>query len=164
MVEDQHCRVTLADRNKNTTLHHAAFGGRWENVKFLIGKGYLKPNCKGWKGKTPLHSACRGGKYSIVSHLIYKCSVPVSEQDDDGNTPLHSAVKHGDKAVVGLLVTADCELEVVNKNNKSAVDIANENGHVHIVKYLKDSIKLQNSKFNNVINSCHYTCRSYSLR
>ena len=155
MVEDQHCRVTYADKNKNTTLHHAAFGGRLENVEFLIDKGYLKPNCKGWKGKTPLHSACRGGKYNIVYHLIHKCSVPVSDQDDDGNTPLHSAVKHGDRAVVGLLVTADCELEVVNKNNKNPVDIAHENGHLHIVKYLKDSIKLQNSKCNNVINSCH---------
>ena len=64
-------------------------------------------------------------------------------------------MKHGDRAVVGLLVTADCELEVVNKNNKYPVDIADENGHVHIVKYLKDSIKLQNSKCNNAINSCH---------
>ena len=109
MVEDQHCLVTYADKNKNTTLHYAAFGGRLENVDFIIDKGYLKPNCKGWKGKTPLHSACRGGKHSIVSHLIHKCSVPVSDQDDDGNTPLHSAVKHGDRAVVGLLVTADCE-------------------------------------------------------
>ena len=162
MLEKQHCHVTHADKNKNTTVHHAAFGGRLENVKFLIDKG--KPNCKGWKRKTPLHSACRGGKYSIVYHLIHKCSVPVSDQDDDGNTPLHSAVKHGDRAFVGLLVTADCEIEVVNKNNKSAVDIAHENGHVHIVKYLKDSIKLQNSKCNNVINLCHDTVLSYSLR
>ena len=155
MLEKQFCHVTHADKNKNTTLHHAAFGGKLENVEFLIDKGYLKPNCKGWKGKRPLHSACRGGKYSIVYHLIHKCSVPVSEQDDDGNTPLHSAVKHGDRAVVGLLVIADCELEVFNKNKKIAVDIAHENGHVHIVKYLKDCIKLQNSKCNNAINPCH---------
>ena len=146
MIEDQHCRVTYADKNKNTTLHHAAFGGKLENVEFLIDKGYLKPNCKGWKGKTPLHSACRGGKYSIVSHLIHKCSVPVSEQDDDGNTPLHSAVKHGHRAVVGLLVTADCEISIVNKDGKSPVSVADEKGYAHIVKYLNDSMKLRNSK------------------
>ena len=162
MVEDQHCLVTYADKNKNTTLHHAAFGGRLENVKFLIDKGYLKPNCKGWKGKRPLHSACRGGKYSIAYHLIHKCSVPVSEQDDEGNTPLHSAVRSGDRAVVGLLVTADCE---INKNEKSPVSMSREKGYAHIVKYLNNSMKFRNSKceiYQLKVGVCH-TCTTLVL-
>ena len=148
MVEDRKCKVTFPDENRQTMLHHAAYGGQMENVKFLIEKKYVKADCKGWKGKTPLHSACRGGKYDVVEYLILECGVdPSSCQDNNGNTPLHSAAKNGDKSVVALLISFGCEPNIVNYKGKDPASVAEAMGHKHISEYLAKAKNFHQSKF-----------------
>ena len=148
MVEERGCNVKFPDENRQTMLHHAAYGGQLENVKFLIERNHIEADCKGWKGKTPLHSACRGGKYDVVEYLILECGVdPSLCRDNNGNTPLHSAAKNGDKSVVRLLIGFGCEPGIVNFKDKDPASVADAMGHKHISEYLAKAKKFQQSKF-----------------
>ena len=60
---------SLLDHQGNTLLHHAAYGGRMELVKFLL-DAHMSVNSKNHFGLTPLYLACAGHFYNIAELLL----------------------------------------------------------------------------------------------
>ncbi|MCI09077.1 serine/threonine protein phosphatase 6 regulatory ankyrin repeat subunit C [Trifolium medium] len=75
-----------------------------------------------------LHIAANFGKYEVV-HYILQSQIRehhkmINQQDKDGDTPLHLAARACNPTVVYYLVNHNrVKLDLVNKNNKTALDI-----------------------------------------
>jgi hypothetical protein len=70
-------------------LHHAAYGGDEEMVKFLVGAGAdinIVMNCQGYRGGyTPLHSAMSMGHIEVAGDLV-RLGADATAKDDEGKT------------------------------------------------------------------------------
>jgi len=76
-------------------------------------------------GDTFLHMAIMYQQIELVGYLITK-GVDVNIQNDDLNTPLHLAMEmtNTNKEIIQLLLDSKASLEIVNKLNKTAYDLA----------------------------------------
>ncbi|XP_029667996.1 ankyrin-3-like [Formica exsecta] len=87
-------------------------------------------------GETPLHIAARKNHIDVVMWLLEHGEDP-GTQDAGGNTPLHLASARGFHQTVSLLVTSPlAQLERVNVDGLTALQIAAESGFVNAVKVL----------------------------
>lgn len=87
-------------------------------------------------GETPLHIASRKNYVSVVMKLLERGEDP-SVQDAGGNTPLHLASARGFHETVSLLVTSPlAQLEKVNIDGLTALQVATESGFVNAVRIL----------------------------
>ena len=81
--------VNKADVFGWTPLHHAAYGGDEETVKFLVGAGAdinIAMNCQGEQGGyTPLHSAMSMGHIEVAGDLL-RLGADATAMDDEGKT------------------------------------------------------------------------------
>lgn len=68
---------SLLDHQGNTLLHHAAYGGRLELVKFLL-DAHMSVSSKNHFGLTPLDLACAGHFYNIADLLAGSSSERVT--------------------------------------------------------------------------------------
>ena len=134
MVNEMCCQVKFRDKNRDTVLHHAAYGGMLENVKCFIEKSRLDPNCK------------RDGKEKL-QYLLHQRSVHYPCKDENGNTPLHSAAKNGDKRLCELLMAPHCTPYDCNYEGQDPASIAKQMGHEHLWENLEKVKKLHHGKF-----------------
>ncbi|XP_031843429.2 uncharacterized protein LOC116431733 [Nomia melanderi] len=87
-------------------------------------------------GETPLHIASRKNYPDMVAKLLEQGEDP-SVQDAGGNTPLHLASARGFHQIVSLLVTSPlAQLEKLNSDGLTALQVAAESGFVNAVKLL----------------------------
>ncbi|XP_076181460.1 uncharacterized protein LOC143153791 [Ptiloglossa arizonensis] len=87
-------------------------------------------------GETPLHIASRKNYADMVAKLLEQGEDP-SVQDAGGNTPLHLASARGFHQIVSLLVTSPlAQLEKLNTEGLTALQVAAESGFVNAVKLL----------------------------
>ena len=83
---------------------------------------------RGQLGRSALHKAAFWGHDHIVPWLL-TLKVPVNAVDYNGDTALHDAARFGhDKCIDALLGAAGVDVSVVNKEGKTAHDVAVENG------------------------------------
>jgi len=157
--------LEIKDKNGNTLLHLAAFGGHLDIVKYLIEKG-ADLHATNKNNGTPLHAAASNGKLNVVEYLIEEKKVNLEVQDKDGNTSLSLAARGGHLDVVEYLVEKGANLSVtnksgntpmyeamsfdivkyfaekganinaVNKNGFTLLHVAAANGNLDVVKYL----------------------------
>ncbi len=73
----------------------------------------------------------------------------LNRQDAYGNTALMYAIMQGHAKVVSLLIAAGAKLNIKNKDNKTALDLANQYNHTEIVKILEEAIKKQKNPNQN---------------
>jgi ankyrin repeat protein len=123
--------------NRNTALHHAAWGGAMDVVKYFIETRKWSPSLRGKNGRTPIHSACLGGRRDIVDYLITQYNLDPSIRDDMGFTPLHLAAREGHLSLVEKLVHKfRCDHSIKNHIGKTPSDYARDRNHPTIVEYL----------------------------
>ena len=114
-------------------LHLASFWGHFNICKFVLEyfiKDYEDNNIK---NQYILH-----GK-SYISQVFYKYkAIFLHAMDADGNTYLHLAAKGNQAKVCELLLRYDTEIiTLLNKEDKTARDIAKEKGHKKVLNALK---------------------------
>lgn len=136
--------ILARDKNGNTPLHMAA--GRNHNpgvTEFLIDRGAdIEARTK--SGNTPLHMAAEHNHNpDVVGLLLDRGSDIQARETDTGNTPLHAASCCNDNPEVArLLLEYGASLDAVNHDNKSPVDMANENPKTRamalfLIRYMK---------------------------
>ena len=69
---------------------------------------------------------------------------PNFQDPTTGNTALHIAAKVRSEILVKLLIVFDANLTLKNKDNQTALDIANSEGATDIAQVIKDILDLQN--------------------
>ena len=122
-----------------TALHLAAHFGQLEVARLLLGRG-ADPNAVALNESrvTPLHSAVEAKHRDTASLLLALGASPNSVQRG-GWTPLHAAARDGDEAIIDLLLLRGADPTRKGDDGKSAIDLAEENGHGTLAKLLRGS-------------------------
>ncbi|GAU14422.1 hypothetical protein TSUD_249620 [Trifolium subterraneum] len=133
ILENKPTWIHSSDRYKRLPLHHAAsiasYGGHVEVVKRLL---EYCPNSTEMLDKNHeqniLHVASNYGKHEMVNYILQSqiCEhhKMINQQDKNGDTPLHLAARSCHPTTVYYLVNHKrVNLDLVNKNNKTALDI-----------------------------------------
>ncbi|XP_048250879.1 serine/threonine-protein phosphatase 6 regulatory ankyrin repeat subunit C-like [Haliotis rufescens] len=124
--------VKVQDKDGNTPLMIAVKTGR--DISPLLTAG-ADVNSKNGLGRTALHLVSARDYHlyratvtheSLTEQLI-AAGADVNVQDKDGNTPLHICVKNNDyRSVKVLLSVLRSDVNITNRNGKSALDLAEE--------------------------------------
>ncbi|XP_007486607.2 ankyrin repeat and death domain-containing protein 1B isoform X2 [Monodelphis domestica] len=129
-------RVDIADKHGLTVLHLAAWFGSLEIMLMLVKAG-ADQKAKNQDGMTILHFAAQNNNVRIVDYLIQDLHLrELNQQDEDGETPFFLAVAGGYKEGSKLLLDAGSDINIPNKNNINALQIAIQNGHTSLVMFL----------------------------
>lgn len=116
-------------------LHVAAAFDRTDEVSRLIKMGNRRGlDCKDKEGKTPLYLAASKG-YERCVKLLAGAGATVDARRIDGWTALYRAAAKGDRRMVKVLVELGADPSIVADNrNRSAIDVARDEGHVSKIK------------------------------
>jgi ankyrin repeat protein len=90
-------------------------------------------------GCTPLWVAACNGNTEVVEILAQEKRVNVNSLSDNGRSPIFWPAAHGDKEAVDILIRAGAKSHYVDKDGDTALLLARQNGHEHIVKVLHDA-------------------------
>lgn len=127
--------INIPDDIGNTPLHLAAWRGHTKVVNYLaMHRADLEAMDE--DGDTALNVAVHNGHLETVrTLLLYNVRIMVA--DKLGNRPLHWAARKGYLDIVKLLVAHQANIHVKNQNDKTAVELAFENGCHEVVAYLQ---------------------------
>jgi len=110
-------------------LHLAARNGQAEKARLLLENGIDVHECQtsGWNS---LHLAVRYGQPDTISTLLeYGINIDAENQ---GWTALQLAALNGHMDIVSILLNKGANSSILNKERKTALDIAREEGHEKI--------------------------------
>ncbi|XP_029347220.1 eye-specific diacylglycerol kinase-like [Acyrthosiphon pisum] len=90
-------------------------------------------------GQTALHVASQRGDSNLVRYILANApSNIVSVKDNlEGQTALHVAVQNGERKICYLLVSAGAPLLAVDKQDRTAQQIAEQTRDYDLAKYLE---------------------------
>ncbi|XP_062593988.1 putative ankyrin repeat protein RF_0381 [Saccostrea cucullata] len=127
--------VKIIDKEGETVLHDAAFGGNIDLLKCLIAKG-LDEKSKTKKGKTVLHKCCMNGHLEMCKYLVKRYNDLVRSIDNDGETVLHDAAWGGNVALFRFLINKGLDINRKTNKGKTVLHKCCLNGHLEMCKYL----------------------------
>lgn len=147
-----------------TAVHLAAYFGL-EKIMIVLLSQRHNPDPNNKQEQTPLSWAAKNGHEAVVALLLEKDGVDPDSKDEIGRTPLSWAASNGHEAVVKLLLTKSgsnpefkdtdhgrtqvfwaarpkVDLDFSDKNGRTPLSWAAENGHEAVVKLLlaKDAV------------------------
>ncbi|KAJ3052282.1 hypothetical protein HK097_006602 [Rhizophlyctis rosea] len=89
---------------------------------------------------TALHYASANGHLPIITHILPHIPPSfINATNDDGSTPLHWAALNGQLEVVQELLKAGANATLKNSMGRSAVTLAEQQGHLETVQALLGS-------------------------
>ena len=151
--------VNAQDDQKLSALRYAAANARTEIVQLLLERG-ADPGMGDWGGKTPLVAVGWGRPFSLggrfynptpvdrerTASLLMDAGAKASVKDLSGAAAIHYAAQNGYLELVKLLhCRGDCDLDS-RWMGKSPLDLAMEQGHRGIAKYLKRHLLLNRAE------------------
>lgn len=105
-----------------TPLHYAALFGTHKHAAILLTAG-SDINARSGSGETPLHFA---GSEKTIS-LFIEAGADLNAADYSGNTPLHSGTIFGLPLLVITLLNAGADATIENLNEKTPLELAEQN-------------------------------------
>ncbi|KAF6166455.1 hypothetical protein GIB67_038192 [Kingdonia uniflora] len=122
--------LEVSKSNGKNALHLAARPGHLEIVKALLEKDPQLARRTDKKGQTALHMAVKGVCSEVVKLLLDADAAIVMLPDKFGNTALHVATRKKRAEIVNeLLLLPDSNVNALNRDHKTALDIAEDLPH-----------------------------------
>ncbi|KAK0135690.1 Ankyrin repeat and SOCS box protein 3 [Merluccius polli] len=125
--------VNMKARKGQTALFLAAAKGHVDIVKLLVTAG-ANMNIKNASGLTPILAALSKNKPAVAKVLLRK-GAEVNQTVNSRQSCLHLASAQGSSELVSILLQI-CSIEFRNKQEKTAIYLAAENGHQECVEIL----------------------------
>ncbi len=125
--------VNATDEKGRIPLHLAAKIGRYSIVKYLVEHG-SDVHKKDDSHKTPLVYAIEKNRIKVIIYLSKKVNSTEKREEED---ELFRAVKEDDLSSLSYNLTRR-DINSVNKDGKTVLHIASEEGNLEIVKFLLD--------------------------
>ncbi|MCB9492940.1 MAG: ankyrin repeat domain-containing protein [Epsilonproteobacteria bacterium] len=135
--------VNKPNKPGDTPLHMAVSERNVKGVQVLRGAKGIEVNKPNKFGVTPLHLAVNREDEEVVQALLNFEGIAVNERDMSGATALLDAVKRGNFAIVNALFAKGADVSLKDKQGKSAIDVARENGFTEIVELLEQAQEKQ---------------------
>uniref|UniRef100_A0A0E0AKU9 PGG domain-containing protein n=1 Tax=Oryza glumipatula TaxID=40148 RepID=A0A0E0AKU9_9ORYZ len=117
----------ICDNDGLFPLHHAAILGSTVMIDEIMETCPDFSELVDNRGRNFLHCAVEHGQDSVVRYICQddRFAMLLNATDSEGNTPLHLAVKYACPRVLSsLLQTARVETDIVNKDGRTAADLA----------------------------------------
>lgn len=137
------------EKYESTPLHEACWKGNIDIVKYLVDQG-ADVTIKEKEGNTPIGFASREGHLEVVKYLLtnekqmidkWNSRIkPSHDADNIGKTPLMWAAARGKIDVVKALISDGANFLSKNSQGQTAADLAQNEGHDKVVKYLQQII------------------------
>ncbi|MFL2911076.1 MAG: ankyrin repeat domain-containing protein [Limisphaerales bacterium] len=123
--------VNAIDTSGSSPLHHAAWNGKIETMKWLINnKADIEfQNNLNW---SPLHWATRNGQIQSV-RLLLENNAKVNLQGNLNQTALHLAVKHNYEKIVTVLLNAKAQPNKTDIYGQTPIHLAALDGYTPIL-------------------------------
>ncbi|CAK8538478.1 unnamed protein product [Lathyrus sativus] len=140
LLESCKCCTIQRDKYGYFPIHLASHGGHVAVVKKLL--EYCPDPTEMLdtsRGRNILHMASHYGKYEVVRYILQNDQIRehdkkhklINQKDNTGNTPLHLAAKSfHPKTVFYLIWDKRVNYDLVNQNNQTPLDVANENSQL----------------------------------
>ncbi len=137
-LDEDPSRATARASDGFTALHFAAFFGKPEAARILLGAGapvdaYADNEIR----VQPLHSAAASRDLE-VSRLLLAAGADVNARQDGGFTPLHAAAQNGDPEMVELFLSAQADPNALTDSGDTPAMIAEAAGHVDVARRLRE--------------------------
>ena len=129
----------VVDNQGNGAVMKAAVENNKYTLENLLSKG-LNPDIKNKKGYTPLMAVVQQGNTDITNDLL-KAGADINAKDPLGNTPLMTATLAGDTPMVRELLKNKPDIQIKNKEDKTAFDLAQDNGYAQLQRILGQNMK-----------------------
>lgn len=117
-------------------IHIACLYGDLSKIKRLIASG-VNINSKDFSNKTPLMYAAEDGAIETIEYLI-KNGANINDTDVRGDSALIIAVKNNNIKASKMLIENGACLDIVNEDNKNALNIAKDYGCKEIVDFIEN--------------------------
>lgn len=113
--------ITKFSRNREECLLYACKKSLKEVVQILLMQG-INVNYRNEEGQTALHVVSE----VEIANVLFEKAVLVNVQDHEGKTPLHIAARRGRFDIVELLVVNGAIINIIDNNEKTALDYEKE--------------------------------------
>eukprot|EP01121_Diplochlamys_sp_Union-15-3_P007592 TRINITY_DN1946_c0_g1_i3.p1 TRINITY_DN1946_c0_g1~~TRINITY_DN1946_c0_g1_i3.p1 ORF type:complete len:496 (-),score=44.64 TRINITY_DN1946_c0_g1_i3:83-1540(-) len=125
--------------NGKTPLHLTIESGSISVLDYLVCRG-ADPSIVDHHGRNSLHHACIHSRLLSLAYLLHhpSCREYIYASDELGMTPLHYAAVIGNKSMLMYLLRYVKDLRRTNREGKTALHLAAEKGHIHIVEMFAD--------------------------
>lgn len=127
-------RLNVRNRDGDTALRMAAFGGKLAFVQRLVEAG-AEVNMYGW---SPLSYAAFNGHAVIVEYLL-KRGAEINATTENGFTALLIAARNGHLSVVDVLLKQKADPNIASENGETALDWAERTDNSTIAQRLRDA-------------------------
>lgn len=125
-------RLNVRNRNGETALSLAAFGGKLQFAQRLVEAG-AEVNMYGW---SPLAYAAFNGHLAIAE-IFLKRGAEVDAKTENGSTALLLAVRNGHQEIVDLLLKHKADPNIASQRGETPVDMALKTNNTAIAEKLR---------------------------
>ena len=149
MLLNHDAGIDQGNEDGTTALMIASLEGHHEVVKILLNH-YAEVNLKNLDGYTALMYASTKGHHEVVKILL-DYHADVNAQNNEGNTALHESlttqITPNIVNVVKLLLSEGGDLEILNKENKAVLELAEKTQNQDIKSLVNETIEQKNIEF-----------------
>ena len=141
------CGANICHANPEglTAFHFAAIQGNNHVMKTLLDFGMDVNFCSNDKFLTPMHAATKMGNHESIEFL-FKNKAELNTKMYNGNNCLHIATNENHEKVVRTLINLGINIDDMNMNDETALNIAEKKKFKTIIKILKNSKKKTGTK------------------